>query len=210
MEKKFNINSNHLKSILVPDSDIQNKIDYNYQLLMDLDEYIKNGIPFESNYEYDSPPPPPSNYDEIDTIEEPINEQENNFKIELKDKSTVQKSYQLTKNNKFVFNQDQYIKKVFQEIDDEFNMEIEHCTKSLPNDFKPARGRGRIKQLSGLSLHQKKMEEKSRLIKNKFAARKARLKRNEITLRRDAEISFLKNKINKYEILIEKILSKIK
>ena len=54
------------------------------------------------------------------------------------------------------------------------------------------------------------MDEKVRLIKNKYCAKKMRVKRNENLLKLESQVNFLKNKINNYEYLFQELLSKIK
>ena len=130
--------------------------------------------------------------------------------ITIHNKDYYEQSFQRIKDNTFNFNSNKEIQKLLKEIDRDYEDEVTECVKILPQNFETARGRARCKQLQNLSPKQRKMEEKVRLIKNKYCAKKIRVKKNENLLKLESQIKFLTNKNNKYEYLFQKLLSKIK
>lgn len=159
-----------------------------------------------SDYEYNSQQEILlSDIDEVVSLTE-INESE----ISVSNKNYYEQSFQEIKDDTFNFNASKEIQKHLREIDRDYEKEVTECVKILPQNFETARGRARCKQLQNLSPKQRKMEEKVRLIKNKYCAKKIRVKRNENLLKLESQVNFFKNKINNYEYLFQELLSKIK
>lgn len=123
--------------------------------------------------------------------------------------NSFKKSFEKIKNTKFIFNIRKYYENRMNEIELEYEGEIKDCKESLGEDYKCARGRGRKEQKKQLSKRQLEKEKKLHLLKNKYCARKIRIKRNQELEKMKLQIDFLKNKNKNYELLLEKLISKI-
>ena len=172
-------------------------------------------VPMITNMEHSFSPWVPLEIYNIDSKEELNINQNDQFEdiesdITLGNKKYYEQYFNKIKNKNFTFNINNEMKNRLEEIDQDYEYEVTDCIKILPINFEPARGRARCQQLKNLTPVQRKMEEKVRLIKNKYCAKKTRVKKNENLLKLEKKINFLKKKINKYEYLFEKILSKIK
>jgi hypothetical protein len=178
-----------------------------------IDEYNNYGIPILNNESFHNKL---QCYQELKGIpEEYDNEIDNEIDIEMnlneneiRDIKKINLDFNKIKNEKFRFLNNEY-NKILNKIEQDYDEEVIDCVKKLPQNFSPARGRGRVKQLKTLSSHQIKMEEKIRLVKNKYCAKKVRIKKKESILKSEAQIYFLQNKIKKYEEIFEKLFSKI-
>ena len=69
-------------------------------------------------------------------------------------------------------------------------------TSSLPPDHKPARGRGRIIQLSKMTKEQRRDEKMIRLEKNRLAAKGCRIRKKKKMCEMEERIAYLENMIS--------------
>jgi hypothetical protein len=152
--------------------------------------------------------------DKFEKISEEECNSDSELEINIKDinhitsNKNIKDLYLKEKSNKFQFkpNMDLILKN--DSVDVEYKNEIQDCLNVLGDNFKPikpARGRGRITQLKKLSRKEIEVEQKVRLIKNKYSAKKTRINKNIIAGKKDSKINFLEEKIKKYEKMLGKI-----
>jgi hypothetical protein len=147
----------------------------------------------------------------VKSEDESINSESDNLLHDLNPRSitSFKKSFEKIRKTNFKFNIRKYYENRMNEIELEYEGEIKDCKESLGEDYKCARGRGRKVQKKNLSKNQLEKEKKLHLLKNKYCAKKTRIKRNQELEKMKLQIDFLKNKNKNYELLLEKLISKI-
>lgn len=168
-----------------------------------LSEYNNYGIPVFENQPFHERC---MNSVDLEQIPEEYEEEISDNQMEL---GKLKLKFENIKNKTYIF-QEKIFTRLIDNINKEYEKEVEKYLNELPTDFKISRGRGRVQQLKKLNPNQREIESKLRSIKNKYSAKKTRVKKKELLFKSESHNYFLKNKIIKYEEIIEELFSKIK
>lgn len=143
----------------------------------------------------------------IELIDQEMQESDDNLEDTYED---IESKFNQIKNQDLDFNSDNDVQKAIELIDYKSEVEMEKYTKILPKNFTIARGRGRHAQLKSLTDIQKESEKNFKLTKNKYSARRSRLKRKYEVEKLIFERNFYEKKNKEYEKLFQKLFSKNK